>query len=1153
MTYTVTIDGIRSTVDTLDDAIAAGHAYMQNGGTGWWNYQPVREPKIVFFAGGGAGWMYPWWFKVVVGQYVVEGLDLLFVVYWLALYVGAIVCHYSARRNWETVTVWRAVREGVAWTNSRWIRNSLFCFALQFVGYVVEKCFSMPWLVLILLAMIAMVILGTRQVIVCVEDLVGVERRYPCEKDTGTLALETMMWAYTVGKTLSFAIMAFPGVRLAFFPLSFYSMALPGVLFLALGEEDTTDKDTPYPAAKLFSFATVGPEFYLPFFDWAFVTCTTLLPAAILYLSVCPGYKGGPLDRNYKAIETTFTVVLILVFLLPFASAGAESGAGSGAGSGISLSLGIGPTAAGLAPLHHSQAQPLCQAGVESLGMVPAGGDAHDVCAEALSEIRRVLARPLPPPPLIHATTTTDTTDKDTPAGDKASRDDKEDSDRDKNPNLNMHDDPDLNLNDPDADNPEPDPDLAALVLLDTTPELPLDNLAERLEWADRPDLEAVLHATLAARAPRHSAEHAVRSVRVAQCQIRRGRRHWASALDALSVALGQGAPTTSAATTDGRHHQSHRNPPHLALPPVLSMLEHIGRETFDGFPRDVHTCARAFTMAANLADDAPAGVNLHPTKKTKNKKRREEQRGRQVGDADSGGLKDAFPSTNDTAAMTHVLAGESKVLSAFSLNTFAMCELHRGNTGRALRLFDAALLRRRGRSLKDCQRRQCETAGGLGGTCGNSASPGLLDKLLPPALLVHKIKHDAHMFAHAAEQVRLDAAAAQAAATDSSRGVSKDGNTANDKEAKKRDRHMARASARTARLLDGHAARFLSLVKTEPPAGGTRQRRGGEERGGGGEGGQGEAGVEGSTQRRPENGNIDNPIARDTRMYTMEQLNSHRGVVDALNRATHVPSLVPPPDMDHVLNPLLDWDALSREYFASQPHMIVVDDVLTPKGLQMAHRACLEQTVWYDGSKRPGYVGAYIHAGFHPGIMLAIGLELRKRLWEVIALPHLHGGGGDGGGRGGKLIFGEGKGGGKMRESGNKVTEEDEEGEDEGRGGETEHDEEEMGHLEQMWAYKYDQEGGGIDTHADFAVTNANIWLTPDSAHIKDDPTRGGGLVVFHKPAPAHFDFDDYNCPHASTAAACQERIRTLLTSDGFKNTTVPYRANRMILFDSR
>ena len=77
---------------------------------------------------------------------------------------------------------------------------------------------------------------------------------------------------------------------------------------------------------------------------------------------------------------------------------------------------------------------------------------------------------------------------------------------------------------------------------------------------------------------------------------------------------------------------------------------------------------------------------------------------------------------------------------------------------------------------------------------------------------------------------------------------------------------------------------------------------------------------------------------------------------------------------------------------------------------------------------------------------------------------------------------------------------------------------------LEMMWAYKYDQKGGGIAMHADHAVTNVNIWLTPDEANL--DPSKGG-LVVYRKPAPLDWTFDDYNCPSMATSAACHGRSR--------------------------
>jgi hypothetical protein len=48
---------------------------------------------------------------------------------------------------------------------------------------------------------------------------------------------------------------------------------------------------------------------------------------------------------------------------------------------------------------------------------------------------------------------------------------------------------------------------------------------------------------------------------------------------------------------------------------------------------------------------------------------------------------------------------------------------------------------------------------------------------------------------------------------------------------------------------------------------------------------------------------------------------------------------------------------------------------------------------------------------------------------------------------------------------------------------------------LKYMWAYKYHEDYTGINTHADEAAVNVNIWLTPDDANL--DPTSGG-LVIF-------------------------------------------------------
>ena len=54
---------------------------------------------------------------------------------------------------------------------------------------------------------------------------------------------------------------------------------------------------------------------------------------------------------------------------------------------------------------------------------------------------------------------------------------------------------------------------------------------------------------------------------------------------------------------------------------------------------------------------------------------------------------------------------------------------------------------------------------------------------------------------------------------------------------------------------------------------------------------------------------------------------------------------------------------------------------------------------------------------------------------------------------------------------------------------------------LEQMWMYKYDATlKSGIENHADPAVVNVNIWLTPDDA-LLDEGDQAGLVVYTAKP----------------------------------------------------
>ncbi len=94
---------------------------------------------------------------------------------------------------------------------------------------------------------------------------------------------------------------------------------------------------------------------------------------------------------------------------------------------------------------------------------------------------------------------------------------------------------------------------------------------------------------------------------------------------------------------------------------------------------------------------------------------------------------------------------------------------------------------------------------------------------------------------------------------------------------------------------------------------------------------------------------------------------------------------------------------------------------------------------------------------------------------------------------------------------------------------------------LSYMWGFKYDSSLTGINIHADEAAVNVNFWLTPDEANL--DPAHGG-LVVWDVAAPLDWDFDKFN---ANTDA-----MRDFLAKNGATSVTVPYRANRAVIFDS-
>ncbi len=96
---------------------------------------------------------------------------------------------------------------------------------------------------------------------------------------------------------------------------------------------------------------------------------------------------------------------------------------------------------------------------------------------------------------------------------------------------------------------------------------------------------------------------------------------------------------------------------------------------------------------------------------------------------------------------------------------------------------------------------------------------------------------------------------------------------------------------------------------------------------------------------------------------------------------------------------------------------------------------------------------------------------------------------------------------------------------------------------LTQAWAFKHDSARRGLNIHADAAAVNVNFWITPNEANLNPE---SGGLVVWDKEAPRDWDFRTYNSDSA------RGRIYDWLKEQGAREITIPYRANRAVLFNS-
>lgn len=94
---------------------------------------------------------------------------------------------------------------------------------------------------------------------------------------------------------------------------------------------------------------------------------------------------------------------------------------------------------------------------------------------------------------------------------------------------------------------------------------------------------------------------------------------------------------------------------------------------------------------------------------------------------------------------------------------------------------------------------------------------------------------------------------------------------------------------------------------------------------------------------------------------------------------------------------------------------------------------------------------------------------------------------------------------------------------------------------LKQAWAFKCLIGDKEIDVHADSGAVSVNFWITPDDANLEPG---AGGLVVHRAEPPADWGLADYDRDIG--------RIRDILAESDAGAVTVPYAANRAVLFRS-
>lgn len=182
------------------------------------------------------------------------------------------------------------------------------------------------------------------------------------------------------------------------------------------------------------------------------------------------------------------------------------------------------------------------------------------------------------------------------------------------------------------------------------------------------------------------------------------------------------------------------------------------------------------------------------------------------------------------------------------------------------------------------------------------------------------------------------------------------------------------------------------------------------------------------------------------------------------------------------------NWESLQNDYLNKQHRSLVIDNFLSQEALLKLRTLLLDSTFWLDS--KSGYVGTYLHTGFSCPLVAQIDHEIRSKLPQIL----------------------EGL------------------------------------ELQNAWSFMFDGSLGGVNTHADDAQVQINIFLTHTEANLwsENSAEPRGGLIIFGIGPPDNWPFTDFNSEGAHPA------IDDLIASTGNWNLTVPYVQNRAIMFDS-